>query len=115
MFFCFSFKLLISSIALQSESVLVQKIYTHFKRTPATHKLGVLYVVDSVTRQWIDKATTAGQELAGTAAPDGTYAAGVRRVTELLPLLMNDLSQSVPDDQKVCFRIAAMQDLLPPT
>ncbi|KAI9752777.1 MAG: hypothetical protein M4579_005483 [Chaenotheca gracillima] len=83
----------------QSESVIVQKIYTHFKKTPGTHKLGVLYVVDSVTRQWVDHAKKAGQ-VVGTAAGDGTYAAGVNRVTELLPVLMNDILQKAPADQK---------------
>jgi len=84
----------------QSESVLIQKIYTHFKKTPGTHKLGVLYVVDSVTRQWVDQARKAGQQI-GSGAPDGTFAAGVTRVTELLPVLMNDIIATAPEDQKV--------------
>ena len=90
------------SFSLQSESVLVQKIYTHFKKTPGTHKLGVLYVVDSVTRQWVDQAKKAGQT-PGIGAPDGTFAAGVTRVTELLPVLMNDIIATAPEDQKVRF------------
>ncbi|KAJ9604847.1 hypothetical protein H2200_010962 [Cladophialophora chaetospira] len=85
---------------IQSESVLIQKLYTHFKKTPGTHKLGVLYVVDSVTRQWVDQAKKSGQQL-GSGAPDGTFAAGVTRVTELLPVLMNDIIASAPEDQKV--------------
>lgn len=84
----------------QSESVLVQKIYTHFKRAPGTHKLGVLYVVDSVTRQWVESARKAGQSI-GDTAPDGTFAAGVTRVTELLPVLMTDIIKNAPEDQKV--------------
>lgn len=87
-------------LSLQSESVLVQKLYTHFKRTPGTHKLGVLYVVDSVTRQWVDAARKAGQPL-GSGATDGTFAAGVNRVTELLPVLMTDIINNAPEDQKV--------------
>ncbi|KAJ4153107.1 hypothetical protein LMH87_009612 [Akanthomyces muscarius] len=84
---------------IQSESVLIQKIYTHFKKTPGTHKLGVLYVVDSVTRKWLEQAKAQGQAI-NSSAPDGTYAAGVHRVTELMPVLMNDISQSAPEDQK---------------
>ena len=84
----------------QSESVLIQKIYTHFKKTPGTHKLGVLYVVDSVTRSWLDQAKKAGQP-AGGGGPDGTFAAGVARMTELLPVLMNDILSSAPEDHKV--------------
>ncbi|KAI1388833.1 uncharacterized protein F4822DRAFT_404082 [Hypoxylon trugodes] len=85
--------------SVQSESVLIQKIYTHFKKTPATHKLGVLYVVDSVTRSWVDQAKHQGQPI-NSSAKDGTYAAGVHRVTELLPVLMNDIIQNAPGEQK---------------
>jgi protein NRD1 len=79
---------------------LIQKIYTHFKKAPGTHKLGVLYVVDSVTRQWVEAARKAGQS-SGSDAPDGTFAAGVNRVTELLPVLMTDIINNAPMDQKV--------------
>ncbi len=85
---------------MQSESVLIQKIYTHFKKTPGTHKLGVLYVVDNVTRKWMDHAKQEGQAI-NSSAQDGTYAAGVNRVTELMPVLMNDIISSAPADQKV--------------
>ena len=60
----------------------------------------MLYVVDSVTRSWVDQAKKSGQA-AGSGGPDGTYAAGVARVTELLPVLMNDTINSAPEDQKV--------------
>ncbi|KAJ5032906.1 uncharacterized protein L3040_009497 [Drepanopeziza brunnea f. sp. 'multigermtubi'] len=83
----------------QSESVLIQKLFTHFKKAPATHKLGVLYVVDSVTRKWTEQAKSAGQPI-DSSAQDGTFAAGVHRVKELLPVLMNDIAISAPDDQK---------------
>lgn len=83
----------------QSESVLIQKIYTHFKKAPATHKLGVLYVVDSVTRKWLEQAKAQGQ-VVGSSAQDGTFAAGVHRVTELMPVLMNDIISTAPEEQK---------------
>lgn len=89
-----------NSHSLQSESVLVQKLYTHFKKAPATHKLGVLYVVDSVTRKWTEQAKSAGQPI-NSSAQDGTFAAGVHRVKELLPVLMNDIIQTSPIDHKV--------------
>lgn len=81
--------------------MLVQKIYTHFKRTPATHKLGVLYVVDSITREWLSKASAAGQDVNSSEALDGTFAAGLYKVTQFLPSLMNDLIKNAPEDQKV--------------
>lgn len=87
----------------QNESVLIQKIYTTFKKAPGTHKLGVLYVVDSVTRQWVEAARKSGQDPRDD-APDGTFAAGVKRVTDLLPVLMTDIINNAPQDQKVCNR-----------
>ncbi|KAL2264151.1 hypothetical protein VTK26DRAFT_1672 [Humicola hyalothermophila] len=84
---------------IQYESVLIQKLFTHFKKTPGTHKLGVLYVVDSVTRKWLDQAKAQGQT-PSLSAPDGTFAAGVHRVTELIPILMNDIIATAPQDQK---------------
>jgi protein NRD1 len=85
---------------IQSESVLIQKIYTHFKKAPGTHKLGVLYVLDSVTRKWLEQSKNQGQTINGS-AQDGTFAAGVHRVTELMPVLMNDILQTAPEEQKV--------------
>ncbi|KAA8573676.1 hypothetical protein EYC84_005253 [Monilinia fructicola] len=84
---------------IQQESALVQKLFIHFKKTPGTHKLGTLYVVDSVTRKWTEQAKIAGQTI-NSSAPDGTYAAGVHKVKELLPALMNDIIHTAPDDQK---------------
>lgn len=46
------------------------------------------------------QAKAAGQTI-NSAALDGTYAAAVNRVKELLPVLMIDIIQSAPDDQKV--------------
>ncbi|MCJ1374532.1 hypothetical protein MMC20_005764 [Loxospora ochrophaea] len=92
----------------QSETVLIQKVYTHFKKAPGTHKLGVLYVVDSVTRQWVEQARKNGQSI-GPAASDGTFAAGVNHVTELLPSFMTDIINSAPEEQKA--RIKKLVDI----
>ena len=75
-------------------------MYAHFKKAPANKKLGVLYVVDSVTRRWLEHVRRSGQAV-GPSASDGTYAAGVNHVTELLPALMQDILTVVPEDQKV--------------
>ena len=53
-----------------------------------------------MTRKWLEQAKQQGQVVNNT-APDGTYAAGVNRVTELMPVLMNDITSSAPADQKV--------------
>lgn len=60
----------------------------------------MLYVVDSVTRKWMDQAKQQGQAI-NSSAQDGTFAAGVNRVTELMPVLMNDITATAPADQKV--------------
>ena len=61
----------------------------------------MLYVVDSVTRGWVEQAKKAGQALGQASPPPGTYAAGVGRVTELLPSFMNDMINNAPEEQKV--------------
>jgi protein NRD1 len=59
----------------------------------------VLYVVDSIARQWKERARLAGQAVSKTAAP-GTFASGVQNITDVLPSLMADLIQSAPQNQK---------------
>ena len=80
----------------------MQKFYTHFKKAPPTHKLGVLYLIDAVVRKWVDLAKQQQQEISSS-AQDGTFAAGVFRVTEILPALMDNIHATIPPDQKVCF------------
>jgi len=65
----------------------------------------VLYVVDSVTRQWIIRAGQAQQRLEGSAAPFGTYAAGVHKMTEVVPHIMDEVLMTYPHNQKVSFTI----------
>jgi len=48
----------------------------------------------------MDQAKAQGQPIS-LAAQDGTPAAGVHRVTELMPMLMNDIIATAPEDQKV--------------
>ena len=62
----------------------------------------MLYVIDSVTRQWVEHARKNGQ-IPGPAASDGTFAAGINHVTELLPSIMTDITNTAPEDQKVRF------------
>ncbi|KAF2119170.1 hypothetical protein BDV96DRAFT_569155 [Lophiotrema nucula] len=83
----------------QSDAAIVQHVVQQFKSSPNTHKLGVIYVVDSFTRQWAEKAKTTGQAISKNAAP-GTFASGVWKVTDVLPDLMTDMIQSAPDNQK---------------
>ncbi|KAL6708260.1 hypothetical protein ACN47E_003184 [Coniothyrium glycines] len=84
---------------IQSETVILQSIVQQFQKSAATHKLGVLYVVDAVARQWVEKAKSAGQAVTKHAAP-GTYASGVQLVRDVLPVLLGNLVNSAPEAQK---------------
>ncbi|KAH8756090.1 hypothetical protein F5883DRAFT_570271 [Diaporthe sp. PMI_573] len=83
----------------QYESLLLGTIYAHFKNAPGSHKLGVLYVVDSVIRKWSEQASRQGQPVGGSAA-EGSFAAGVNRATDLMPELMNDVIFFAPQNQR---------------
>ncbi|KAF2810693.1 uncharacterized protein BDZ99DRAFT_561015 [Mytilinidion resinicola] len=84
---------------IRAASTIVQKINTQFQNSPITHKLGVLYVVDSVTRQWVEMIRKSGQAFTHNAT-EGTYAFGVQRMSDTLPLMMKPLIESAPDNQK---------------
>ncbi|KAH9832747.1 protein NRD1-like [Teratosphaeria destructans] len=86
---------------IQAETNIVQSLYRALKKAPATHKLGALYVIDSVVRQWIEKSKQNGQDLniEGRGEP-GTYPAAVKRVTELMPALFDDIIKGLPEEQK---------------
>jgi len=87
--------------ALQSESNIIQSLYRALKKSPATHKLGAIYVIDSVVRRWIEQAKSSGQDLNidGRGEP-GTYPAAIKRVTELMPALFDDTLKGIPAEQK---------------
>jgi protein NRD1 len=66
-----------------------------FRKSPPPYKLGVLYIIDSITRQWV--------------ASGATHAGGVRRMTESLPALMHELLPITPENQKVCLESPARE------
>ena len=68
--------------------------------SPGTHKLGVLYVVDSISRMYQEQARRHGQDIS-TTTDDGTFAGGLRHITSVLPSLLNDIIQHAPEAQKV--------------
>ena len=86
-------------LSLQQEAVLIQKIYAQFKKAENAKKLGVLYCLDSVTRQWQSQAGRLKQQI-GHGAPDGTFGAAVAHVSELLPALMHDIIAVIPAEQR---------------
>nr|OQO31094.1 hypothetical protein B0A51_01661 [Rachicladosporium sp. CCFEE 5018]OQO31510.1 hypothetical protein B0A51_01277 [Rachicladosporium sp. CCFEE 5018] len=86
---------------IQHEQQITQSLYRALKKAPATHKLGVLYVIDSIIRQWIDGAKKTGLDIHIEGRGEaGTYPAAIKRVTELMPALIDDLLKDLPADQK---------------
>ncbi|KAK7533972.1 uncharacterized protein J3D65DRAFT_669687 [Phyllosticta citribraziliensis] len=81
---------------------LLQAISNRFSATESTHKLGVLYVLDAVVRQWNEKARQNKEDaMASGYDPAKTpNAVGVSIATQMLTPMMNDLIQSAPEDQK---------------
>lgn len=71
------------------ESNLITTLYSACKATPSSHKLGALYVVDSVVRVYMDEAKKRG-ETVDSLAPQGTFAAGVYKIGELVESLIDD-------------------------
>ena len=82
----------------------MQSLYRAVKKAPATHKLGAIYAIDSVVRRWIESAKQQGQSLnfEGRGEP-GTPAAAMKRVTELMPALVDDIVKGIPMEQKEKF------------
>lgn len=68
---------------------MIQILYANCKATPSTHKLGVLYVVDSIVRVYIEEAKKINQEITSN-APDGTFAAGVNKISELIESIIDN-------------------------
>ncbi|KAJ8610909.1 hypothetical protein MRB53_038297 [Persea americana] len=86
---------------IKSEVFIVLKIRNHSKCAPATHKLGLIYILDSVTRQWLANAAGSEASTQSSQSTMGTFTSGVRRMTEILPELMTDLIALAPSDQLV--------------
>lgn len=71
------------------ESKLITILYSNCKAAPSSHKLGTLYVVDSIVRIFIEEAKKQNQEISSL-APEGTYASAVNKISELVESLIDD-------------------------
>lgn len=79
----------------------MSNIVSHVQRSQPQQKLGVLYAIDAVSRQWMEKAAATGQDPTSASSQEGTFAGGVRRIRDILPTIMTDIIQSAPEDHKV--------------
>ncbi|CUM68306.1 uncharacterized protein PRCAT00006028001 [Priceomyces carsonii] len=83
------------------ESKLITTLYSNCKAVPSAYKLSTLYVVDSIVRVYVDEARKNNQEI-NASAPEGTYAAGVFRISELIESLVDDtLDLMISNSQRV--------------
>ncbi|KAL2890919.1 Rpb7-binding protein seb1 [Ceratocystis lukuohia] len=85
---------------IESESVVVSALVRYLKRAPITHKLGAVYIFDSVLRKWIEKAKAQGQPDVSSADEHGTFAAGVARIRDVIEPLVLDVVRVCPPDQR---------------
>lgn len=86
----------------QYERVFTEKLMDHLKLTPYSHKLGVLYVVDSIVRGYQEGAAADGQTVISPDSPEGTYAAGVFRISQLIvDIFVNIFAVPPLEDVKV--------------
>lgn len=82
----------------QSTAV-VQTLYAHAMATPASHKLGIVYVIDLVLRAW--HAQVRDQPRPGADTPEGTAGAGVYQIQQILPAVLKDaLAYMVDEDER---------------
>lgn len=91
---------IVLELTVQDNAQFITHLYKHFRLSPGTHKLGVLYVVDSISRMYQEQARRHGQDIS-TTTDDATFAGGLRHITSVLPSLLNDIIQHAPDSQKV--------------
>lgn len=72
------------------------------KKTPYSHKLGVLYVVDSIIRGYQEGAANDNQTVIGSESPEGTYASGFYRISQsIVDVFANILAIPPSEDVKV--------------
>ena len=74
---------------IDQESSLITLLYSNCKAAPSSHKLGTLYVVDSIVRAYLEEAKKQNQ-VVESLAPEGTFASGVFKISELIESLIDD-------------------------
>ncbi|VVT54293.1 uncharacterized protein SAPINGB_P004003 [Magnusiomyces paraingens] len=65
------------------EKSMTDAMYNHLIKTPYSHKLGILYVVDAIARGYQDLAVNESYPTPSE-APEGTYTAAVYRISQLV-------------------------------
>ncbi|ODV81619.1 uncharacterized protein CANTADRAFT_46203 [Suhomyces tanzawaensis NRRL Y-17324] len=71
------------------ESKIITTLYANCKAVPSSHKLGVVYVVDSIVRGYTTEAKQRNQAI-NSLAPEGSYGAAVYKISELIESILDD-------------------------
>ncbi|ODV95182.1 hypothetical protein PACTADRAFT_49930 [Pachysolen tannophilus NRRL Y-2460] len=90
-------ELAISNVS--DESKIVQKLYIQCKATPSTHKLGILYVIDSIVRAYVEECKKLNLSI-NEDANDGTFASGVYKISTIIENLIDDSMVSILDSKQ---------------
>ncbi|GME96142.1 unnamed protein product [[Candida] boidinii] len=83
----------------KEESRLIPKLLDLYKITPNTHKLGGLYIVDSIARSYKEKAVKDDVEI-NDESPEGTYASGFLKIQKNAIQLIDEIIPSASEDIK---------------
>ena len=86
------------------EKNLIQSIIDYARNCNSTHKLGSLYIIDSVGRAYLDEARAKDQYIKST-AKEGTFAHGVFILGENIQILLEDSINKSDDDHKEKIRM----------
>lgn len=79
-------------------------MYNHLIKTPYSHKLGILYVVDAIARGYQDLAVNESYPTPSE-APEGTYTAAVYRISQLVEeMFVNIFGIPPAEDVKVSLK-----------
>lgn len=73
----------------KQESKLIPLLYSACKSFPSSHKLGSMYIVDSIAKAYSEEAKRFNEDVSPQ-SPEGTFGAGLYKISELLDSLMDD-------------------------
>lgn len=92
------------------ESSIVSTLYLQCKTTPLSHKLGMLYVIDSITRAYVEDAKKKGIKV-DESAPEGTSAAGAYKISTYIESLIDDTMGLITNDKLQKEKISKLVDI----
>ncbi|CAM9019509.1 unnamed protein product [Wickerhamomyces anomalus] len=90
-------QLAVDNVSVKSQ--FVEKAEKYLKEAGENHKLGALYVIDSIARAYKEKANKLG-ETVNASAKDGTYADALYKLNTFIPEALTIVLDTVTSEQK---------------